>query len=225
METMEMDMSEMLITLTSDIVAAHLSNNNVDVDSVPTLITNVYAALSGLGNEAEKEEPRPDPAVAIRNSIKPDYIVCLEDGKKLKMLKRYLRTNYNLSPEEYRARWGLPADYPMVAPNYAETRRDLAKKIGLGRKPGAGRPRYLRYRWIVAWISSIARSISSSERPGSWWNVTRWRASARRANASAWSSALCPQPSWAGYSSSVYCASCRSRSAPRARSRASQRPP
>ena len=77
----------------------------------------------------------------MRNSVKPDYIVCLEDGKKLKMLKRYLRTNYNLSPEEYRARWGLPADYPMVAPNYAETRRDLAKKIGLGRKPGAGRPR------------------------------------------------------------------------------------
>ena len=141
METMEQDMGETLITLTSDIVAAHLSNNNVDVDAVPTLITNVYQALAGLGKEAAAEEPRPEPAVAIRSSIKPDYIVCLEDGKKLKMLKRYLRTNYDMTPEEYRARWGLPADYPMVAPNYAERRRELAKKIGLGRKPGQKRGR------------------------------------------------------------------------------------
>ncbi|MCB2084133.1 MAG: MucR family transcriptional regulator [Sphingomonadaceae bacterium] len=141
METMEQDMGETLITLTSDIVAAHLSNNNVDVDAVPTLITNVYQALAGLGQEAAAEEPRPEPAVAIRSSIKPDYIVCLEDGKKLKMLKRYLRTNYDMTPEEYRARWGLPADYPMVAPNYAERRRELAKKIGLGRKPGQKRGR------------------------------------------------------------------------------------
>ena len=85
-------------------------------------------------------EVRPEPAVSIRNSVKPDYIVCLEDGKKLKMLKRYLRTNYNMSPEEYRARWGLAADYPMVAPNYAAQRRDLAKTIGLGRKPGTTVP-------------------------------------------------------------------------------------
>lgn len=141
MQDLEIDMKETLITLTSDIVAAHLSNNNVDVDAVPGLITNVYNALSGLGETAEAVEERPEPAVSIRSSVKPDYIVCLEDGKKLKMLKRYLRTNYDMTPEEYRARWGLPADYPMVAPNYAEKRRDLAKKIGLGRKPGTGRPR------------------------------------------------------------------------------------
>ena len=141
MQNLEIEMKETLITLTSDIVAAHLSNNNVDIEAVPGLITNVYNALSGLGEEAEVEEERPEPAVSIRASVKPDYIVCLEDGKKLKMLKRYLRTNYDMTPEEYRARWGLPADYPMVAPNYAEKRRDLAKKIGLGRKPSAGRGR------------------------------------------------------------------------------------
>jgi predicted transcriptional regulator len=137
MENLEIAMKETLITLTSDIVAAHASNNDVAVGDLPDLITNVYNALANLGEAIEVEEPRPQPAVAIRNSIKPDYIVCLEDGKKLKMLKRYLRTNFNMTPEEYRARWGLAADYPMVAPNYAEKRRDLAKKIGLGRKPGA----------------------------------------------------------------------------------------
>jgi len=137
MENVEIAMKETLITLTSDIVAAHASNNDVAVGDLPDLITNVYNALANLGEKIEVEEPRPQPAVAIRNSIKPDYIVCLEDGKKLKMLKRYLRTNFNMTPEEYRARWGLAADYPMVAPNYAEKRRDLAKKIGLGRKPVA----------------------------------------------------------------------------------------
>lgn len=137
MQEPEFAMKETLITLTSDIVAAHVSNNEVAVADVPALITNVYAALAALGEAPAAEEPKPQPAVAIRNSVKPDYIVCLEDGKKLKMLKRYLRTNYNMSPEEYRAKWGLPADYPMVAPNYAEKRRDLAKQIGLGRKPGA----------------------------------------------------------------------------------------
>ncbi|KPQ32776.1 MAG: MucR family transcriptional regulator [Porphyrobacter sp. HL-46] len=140
MQDLELEMKETLITLTSDIVAAHVSNNDVAVGDVPSLITNVYAALANLGEKPVVEEPKPQPAVAIRNSIKPEYIVCLEDGKKLKMLKRYLRTNYNMTPEEYRARWGLPADYPMVAPAYAEKRRDLAKKIGLGRKPGATRP-------------------------------------------------------------------------------------
>lgn len=141
MQNTEIEMNETLITLTSDIVAAHVSNNDVAVGDLPTLITNVYSALASLGEKRETEEPRPEPAVSIRSSVKPDYIVCLEDGKKLKMLKRYLRTNFNLSPEEYRARWNLPADYPMVAPNYAEKRRDLAKKIGLGRKPGTTRPR------------------------------------------------------------------------------------
>ncbi len=139
MEEIDNDMSETLITLTSDIVAAHVSNNNVDVADVPALITNVFGALSGLGKDEEKEEPRPDPAVSIRASIKPDYIVCLEDGKKLKMLKRHLMTHYQMTPDDYRRRWGLPSDYPMVAPNYAEKRRELAKKIGLGRKPAARR--------------------------------------------------------------------------------------
>lgn len=136
MQELEFSMKETFITLTSDIVAAHVSNNDVAIADLPDLITNVYTALANLGEPVEVEEPKPQPAVAIRNSIKPDYVVCLEDGKKLKMLKRYIRTNFNMSPEEYRARWGLPADYPMVAPNYAEKRRDLAKKIGLGRKPG-----------------------------------------------------------------------------------------
>lgn len=133
--------SETLITLTSDIVAAHVGNNDVAVADVPGLISNVFAALAGLGEAPVDEEPRPEPAVSIRSSVKPEYIVCLEDGKKLKMLKRYLRTNYDMSPEEYRARWGLPADYPMVAPAYAEKRRELAKKIGLGRKPGTPAPK------------------------------------------------------------------------------------
>lgn len=141
MQDLDMETKETLITLTSDIVAAHVSNNDVAVEDVPTLITSVFSALSVLGEEEPEEEPRPEPAVSIRASVKPDYLVCLEDGKKLKMLKRYLRTNYDMTPEEYRARWGLPSDYPMVAPNYAEKRRDLAKKIGLGRKPGTGRGR------------------------------------------------------------------------------------
>ena len=141
MDAPQADMNEMLITLTSDIVAAHLSNNSVAVNEVPSLISNVYGALAGLGQTAKVEEKMPEPAVSVRSSIKPDYIVCLEDGKKLKMLKRHLMTHYNLTPEQYRARWNLPADYPMVAPNYAEKRRDLAKKIGLGRKPGAKRGR------------------------------------------------------------------------------------
>jgi predicted transcriptional regulator len=133
---LEIDVKETLVTLTSDIVAAHVSNNDIAVGDVPALITNVYNALANLGKTPVVEEAKPQPAVTVRNSVKPDYIVCLEDGKKLKMLKRYIRTNFNMSPEEYRARWNLPADYPMVAPNYADKRRDLAKKIGLGRKPG-----------------------------------------------------------------------------------------
>ncbi|MEP2234661.1 MAG: MucR family transcriptional regulator [Alteripontixanthobacter sp.] len=141
MEDFNTDMKETLITLTSDIVAAHVSNNNVDVDAVPGLITSIFGALSGLGNEGEEEDPRPDPAVSIRASVKKDHIVCLEDGKKMKMLKRHLMTEHGMTPDEYRARWELSADYPMVAPDYAETRRDLAKKIGLGRKPGQKRGR------------------------------------------------------------------------------------
>ena len=141
MDNIQADPNETLITLASDIVAAHVSNNSVNVEDLPSLITNVYGALASLGSPAAVEEERPEPAVSVRASVKPDYIVCLEDGKKLKMLKRHLMTHYNMTPEEYRARWNLPADYPMVAPNYAEKRRELAKKIGLGRKPEARRGR------------------------------------------------------------------------------------
>lgn len=130
------EMAETLITLTSDIVAAHVSNNSVAVDELPSLITNVYGALSGLGTAGKAEEERPEPAVSVRSSVKKDHLICLEDGKKMKMLKRHLMTEHGMTPDEYRARWNLGADYPMVAPDYAETRRDLAKKIGLGRKPG-----------------------------------------------------------------------------------------
>lgn len=139
MENFDEDMTETLITLTSDIVAAHVSNNNVEVDDVPSLISNVYGALAALGQDGTAEEELPDPAVSIRSSVKKDHIVCLDCGKKMKMLKRHLMTEHGLTIDEYRARWNLGADYPMVAPNYAETRRDLAKKIGLGRKPGTGR--------------------------------------------------------------------------------------
>jgi predicted transcriptional regulator len=125
-----------IIPLTADIVSAHVSHNSVAINDVPTLIQSVFNALAKAGEPAVVEEERPEPAVSIRASVKQDYIVCLEDGKKLKMLKRHLMTHYNLTPDEYRARWNLPADYPMVAPAYAETRRELAKSIGLGRKPG-----------------------------------------------------------------------------------------
>lgn len=131
--------AELLITLTADIVAAHVSNNSVAVSDVPTLIGNVHAALAGLSKEAAAPEVTHEPAVPVRNSVKRDYIVCLEDGKKLKMLKRHLMTHYGMTPDDYRAKWGLAADYPMVAPAYAEQRRVLAKAIGLGRAPGSGR--------------------------------------------------------------------------------------
>ena len=126
-----------LITLTADIVAAHVSNNSVAVNDITTLIANVHHALSGLNSPVVVEEVKQEPAVSVRSSIKPDFIVCLEDGKKLKMLKRHLMTHYQMTPDDYRAKWGLPADYPMVAPSYAATRKELALKIGLGRKPKA----------------------------------------------------------------------------------------
>lgn len=128
------EMNETLITLTADIVSAHVSNNSVAVSDLPVLIQNVHNALTGLGGQKEEPVAKPEPAVSVRSSIKPDYIVCLEDGKKLKMLKRHLMTHYSMTPDEYRQKWGLAADYPMVAPNYAEQRRSLAKKIGLGTK-------------------------------------------------------------------------------------------
>jgi predicted transcriptional regulator len=130
--------AEMLITLTADIVAAHVSNNSVAVSDLPVLIGNVHSALSGLSTPVP-EIVQLEPAVPIRNSVKKDHIVCLEDGKKLKMLKRHLMSHYGMTPDDYRTKWGLAADYPMVAPDYAETRRTLAKAIGLGRAPGSGR--------------------------------------------------------------------------------------
>ena len=134
---MELDESPetQLISLTADIVSAHVSNNSVAVNDLPTLIQNVHKALSGLSMTApEPEAKKQEPVVPIRSSVKPDYIVCLEDGKKLKMLKRHLMTHYQMTPDEYRQKWGLSPDYPMVAPNYAEQRRSLAVKIGLGTK-------------------------------------------------------------------------------------------
>ena len=123
-----------LITLTADIVAAHVSNNSVAVNDLPQLIQNVHGALSTLSGSGAAAEAKPEPKVPVRSSVKPDYIVCLEDGKRLKMLKRHLMTHYGLTPDQYRQKWGLSADYPMVAPNYAEQRRTLAKSIGLGTK-------------------------------------------------------------------------------------------
>ena len=126
-----------LTALTADIVSAHVGNNAVAIGDLPLLIRNVHDALVSLATPAPEPVVELVPAVSIRTSVKPDYIVCLEDGKKLKMLKRHLMTAYGLTPDDYRAKWGLPADYPMVAPSYAEARRQLAKDIGLGRKPGA----------------------------------------------------------------------------------------
>lgn len=124
---------EDLLALTSDIVASHLSNNSVPVTELPKLIEDVFGALNAIDGGADAAQ-KPQPAVPINKSITPDYLICLEDGKKLKMLKRYLMTQYGMTPQEYRERWNLAPDYPMVAPNYAKQRRELAKKIGLGRK-------------------------------------------------------------------------------------------
>jgi len=132
--TEETNNNDTLIVLTADISAAHVSNNSVAISDLPVLISNVHDSLVSIS--AKSDVPEQEPAVPIKNSIKKDYIVCLEDGKKLKMLKRHLMTHYKMTPDDYRAKWGLPADYPMVAPSYAEVRRGLAKKIGLGRKPG-----------------------------------------------------------------------------------------
>ena len=123
-----------VLGLTAQIVSAHVSNNTVSRDALPELIQQVFSTLMAAGTE-QAEPEQLQPAVPIKKSVFPDYIVCLEDGKKLKMLKRHLQTSYNITPEQYRERWGLPHDYPMVAPRYAEHRSELAKKIGLGRKP------------------------------------------------------------------------------------------
>ncbi|WP_041793662.1 MucR family transcriptional regulator [Pararhodospirillum photometricum] len=127
-----------IIELTSRIVASHVGNNSVPVSDLPDLIGNVHRALTNLAGPPPEVEEKPQPAVPIKKSVTPDYIICLEDGKKLKMLKRHLKTAYDMTPEEYREKWGLPADYPMVAPNYANHRSSLAKKIGLGTRARRG---------------------------------------------------------------------------------------
>ena len=132
--------SDTLIMHTTDIVVSFVANNSIGAQEVSSLIQNVHATLAGLGS-GTNEEPRPDPAVSVRASVKNDHLVCLEDGKKLKMLRRHLMTHYNMTPDDYRAKWNLPKDYPMVAPNYTEKRRALAKEIGLGTKGRGGRPK------------------------------------------------------------------------------------
>ena len=127
-----------LLKLTAEIVAAHVSNNTMSAAELPQLISQVHTSLSDTGRATSTEE-RPAPAVSVKKSVTPDYIVCLEDGKKLKMLKRHLKTSYDLTPVQYRERWGLAADYPMVAPNYAKRRSALAKEIGLGKRGRAGK--------------------------------------------------------------------------------------
>ncbi|MFT6580969.1 MAG: MucR family transcriptional regulator [Alphaproteobacteria bacterium] len=128
-----------LLRLASEIVAAHVGNNTVAMTELPGLIEQVYKTLANMEKDDDSASERPTPAISIRKSITPEYIVCLEDGKKLKMLKRHLKTAYNMSPDEYRQRWGLPSDYPMVAPSYAQQRSDLAKAIGLGTRPRRNR--------------------------------------------------------------------------------------
>ena len=134
-----------LLTLTADIVAAHVSNNSVAVNDLPNLIQNVHQALAGITSAGSSREEKQEPKVSIRASVKPDSITCLECGKKQKMLKRHLMTSHEMTPAEYRQKWSLASDYPMVAPNYAEQRRALAKSIGLGTKRrrtrGAARPK------------------------------------------------------------------------------------
>jgi predicted transcriptional regulator len=129
-----------IIEMTTDIVSAYVGNNSVAAVDLPALIQSVHKALSGVGTGAEPVEAAPkEPAVSVKKSITPDYLICLEDGRKFKSLKRHLRTKYNMSPEDYRAKWGLAKDYPMVAPNYARARSDLAKQMGLGQGGRKGR--------------------------------------------------------------------------------------
>ena len=125
--------SQLIVEKTSQIVAAFVSNNETSTAELPTLIQAVHRALSGISSGAPEPEARKDPAVSVRRSVTPDYLICLEDGRKFKSLKRHLRTKYDMSPEDYRAKWGLAKDYPMVAPNYAAARSALAKNMGLGK--------------------------------------------------------------------------------------------
>jgi predicted transcriptional regulator len=133
MEPPPMEDKSAIIEMTTDIVSAYVGNNSVSANDIPALIQSVHKALSGVATGTETVEVAPkEPAVPVKRSITPDFLICLEDGRKFKSLKRHLRTKYDMSPEEYRAKWGLAKDYPMVAPNYAKARSDLAKQMGLG---------------------------------------------------------------------------------------------
>lgn len=127
-----------VVRLAADIASAYVSFNTVASSELPGLLRTIHGSLDTLNHSGTEENEKPQPAVSVRRSVQNDYLVCLEDGKKLKMLKRYLRTRYSLSPDEYRRKWGLPPDYPMVAPSYSSQRSAFAKKIGLGRRPAAG---------------------------------------------------------------------------------------
>lgn len=131
----EQDGQKDVVSIAADIVAAYVSNNPLPVGELPKLIGDIHAALQGIGTPATAPIVKQEPAVSIKRSLTPDYIICLEDGKKFKSLKRHIAVHFNLSPDEYRQKWNLPADYPMVAPNYSASRSVLAKSIGLGRKP------------------------------------------------------------------------------------------
>ena len=133
MDTPNHENKNILIELVADIVASYVAHNSVPSNELSGLISNVYSAMATIGRNPQAEMKHQEPAVSVKKSITADYLICLEDGKKFKSLKRHLRTKYDLSPEDYRANWALPADYPMVAPNYAEARSNLAKQMGLGR--------------------------------------------------------------------------------------------
>jgi predicted transcriptional regulator len=138
----QLSKADELLKFASDIVAAYVANNPIPIGEIPGMIKSIHATLGGLANGIAVDGlSTQKPAIPVKKSITPEYIICLEDGKKLKMLKRYLRSRYSLTPEEYRAKWGLPADYPMVAPNYAAQRSEFAKKIGLGRTAPATKSR------------------------------------------------------------------------------------
>ena len=146
------------LTLTAQIVSAHVSNNSIPPDGLPNLIKQVMASLKSSEQPEVAEVKKLEPAVPIKKSVFPDYIVCLEDGKKLKMLKRHLHNEFNMTPDQYRARWGLASDYPMVCPNYSSHRSALAKKVGLGRKNAAPA--------VVSPPSAPVRSVSDGKKPG-----------------------------------------------------------
>ena len=157
----EQDGQTEIVSIAADIVAAYVSNNPLPVAELPKLIGDIHAALRGIGTPATEPVAKQEPAVSIRKSVTPDYIICLEDGKKFKSLKRHLATHYNLSPDEYRQKWNLPSDYPMVAPNYAAARSALAKASGLGRKAATPSPAVAKQATRAAAARATAAAVKS----------------------------------------------------------------